>query len=158
MVLETAQLLSTAVRLNVPADQLDERPLYKVAHRYHPCTKWVASNQSRFIWTFQHGCTLAAEYNARFNKSHKSVEVILNAGRFWTFMEPGDLLPFENCTPHKELDVIEAYRKTMIEKWTQDLRTKHTPKFGPLGPPSWAMSKPGTNTNAAERNESLPGI
>ena len=75
MLLETAQLLSTAVRLLT--DYTDEdRDLYKITHKNHPVSMWVRSSRKNFKWTLTHAIALCNEYTRRYNRIHKSQAVI----------------------------------------------------------------------------------
>lgn len=69
MVLETAQLLSTAHRvLDNPTDDI----LYKTTHVNHPSSIWVRSSISNYSWTYMLFMYLSDEYEERYNKQHKS--------------------------------------------------------------------------------------
>ena len=70
MVLESAQMLSTAVNL------LGGKGRYKSNHVNHPCSKWARETLGNFIWLYDHGMALAKEYTERYGKRHKSEEVI----------------------------------------------------------------------------------
>lgn len=74
MVLETAQLLSTAVRTCSPFGLLKETDevLYKPTHVNHPCAVWVRSSTGSFVWTTNLFRALSAEYTFRYGKIHKS--------------------------------------------------------------------------------------
>ena len=68
MILETAQMLSTAWR------QSDNPPVsvYKEAYLNHPMTKWVRETQFNYMWTYELFRELQSEYTYRYNKIHKS--------------------------------------------------------------------------------------
>jgi len=72
MILETAQLLSTAVRLH----GVDYG--YLITHRNHPCSIWCRTNRENFEWLKQLGMGLCNEYTFRYNKVHKSEPIIVN--------------------------------------------------------------------------------
>ena len=63
MVLETAQLLSTAIFIN-SAVTYDN--LYKPTHIKHPCTIWAAANIENWDWLFRHFIALCEEYSLRY--------------------------------------------------------------------------------------------
>ncbi len=70
MILESAQMLCSAFdknKFDVP---------YRRTHYNHPCTIWTRKSMSNFMWLIEHGFALAAEYTHRYNKTHKSLEVI----------------------------------------------------------------------------------
>ena len=118
MVLETAQLLSTARCLSGHAST------YKPTHRNHPCAVWVRTSAANYAWTYRHFRALLAEYTKRFSKTH-ACERLLSELRYCKLPEAGFTEPV-NCTPHKELSTIEAYKITLAEKWAND---KLTPRW-----------------------------
>ena len=70
MVLETAQILSTALySLGV------EHSGYRPTHVNHPCCRW-ARDLRNWVWLRKLGRELGKEYTFRFGKEHASVEVI----------------------------------------------------------------------------------
>lgn len=127
MVLETAQLLCTAF----PADKAP----YKRTHYNHPCAVWTRQSFANFKWLLDHGIFLAAQYRFRYDRQHKSKEVIDWVYNNWDkytnfngFIKPGDLTPFVQCMPdqYKISDnPIQAYRnyyigeKAKFAKWTR---------------------------------------
>mgnify|MGYP003347642371 CR=1 FL=1 len=88
MILESAQLLSTAHRLldgveytdktktgrNVKRWRLDdwrEPKLYSATHINHPCAVWVRTNQNNYAWAWQYLKEHCDEYTHRYGKIHK---------------------------------------------------------------------------------------
>lgn len=70
MVLETAQLLSTAHHV-LDGDAVDpDWQLYKPTHVNHPCAVWVRGTSSNYSWTFEHFVGLASEYQLRYGREH----------------------------------------------------------------------------------------
>lgn len=91
MVLESAQMLSTAHRLldgkehirksvsgkrNVKYWEMGsstlESKLYKVAHPNHPCTIWTIESSENYNWHYEHFVALCEEYQYRYGKTHLS--------------------------------------------------------------------------------------
>ena len=88
MILETAQLLSTAHRFldgkmeivvengrrkkrwTLPDDR--ETLLYKATHINHPCASWCRQSDSNYIWLHKHLKALCKEYTYRYGKIHKA--------------------------------------------------------------------------------------
>ena len=70
MVLETAQMLSTAARAK------GHDIGYKSAYPKHPMTLWVGQSPDNFAWTIIHGLELCKEYTRRYNKTHKSEQYV----------------------------------------------------------------------------------
>lgn len=129
MILESAQMLSSAINL------CGGKAPYKNTHVNHPCSVWVRTSRANYYWLLRHFVALCEEYSARYNKVHKcdnfSLELTLGA----RLIPDGELTAFANCTPHKDMEVIAAYRLTMKEKWLKDKR-KPTWK-NRQGEPSW---------------------
>jgi len=80
MLLETCQMLSTAVRNQMPqVAEVDS--VYKSAYPRHPMTIWVGNSYRNFVWTYEHGVEINKQYQYRFGKIHKS-ERILDVVKF----------------------------------------------------------------------------
>lgn len=142
MILETTQLLSSAVILNGG----NEAP-YKLTHKNHPCTKWTANNQSNFKWLIEHGISLCKEYTLRYNKIHKCNVIILEMTNYLKYLPEGNLTPFPNCTTNKEHNIsyqhventVDAYRFYLNARWKND---KLTPKWTNNTKPEWTNYEP----------------
>jgi len=111
MILETAQLLSTAHRVldNTPAE---DKSIYKKAFQNHPCAKWVRETSSNYEWTVSLLENLLDEYTYRYNKTHK-VSYMLN--RFKSMpnnIKKGGITKFALAMPDycKREDEVDAYR------------------------------------------------
>lgn len=68
MILETAQLLSTAHRCFGNEDEM----LYKITHKNHPSAIWVRESSSNYKWLYEHFVALCDEYTYRYDKIHKT--------------------------------------------------------------------------------------
>lgn len=106
MVLESAQLMSTAYW------ELGEEGPYKKNHVNHPSAIWVRGSWDHYMWFRLHAFALAEEYTYRYNKVHKSQEIIKQlweppeamARNGWT--DPPLCMPDEfKCD-----DPVESYR------------------------------------------------
>ena len=117
MLLESAQMLSTAVRRyeeDTDTTPLAE-PIYKSAYPNHPMTKWVGETKGNFTWALENAVFISQEYCKRFNKLHKSSAVIntiydnnyIDDIPDGFFKEPPQCMPDE----YKDKDYITAYRK-----------------------------------------------
>ncbi len=69
MPLETAQLLCSAFHRGIAP--------YKPTHHNHPCSLWTKASEKNYLWLIEHGLALCSEYTYRYNKIHKSQDVIL---------------------------------------------------------------------------------
>jgi len=76
MLLETCQMLSTAVRNQINNLADDVYPVYKSAYPKHPMTIWVGKSWENFRWTLEHGKEINNQYQYRFGKIHKSERVL----------------------------------------------------------------------------------
>lgn len=115
MVLELAQMLSTACRVH----GVDDNNLYKVAHINHPCSKWVRETQDNFLWAYEHGIALAEEYTRRYGKFHKSQTVIELAGNYFDKIPFGAMTRFIQAMPFEyqhTTDPTIAYKKYITTK------------------------------------------
>ena len=113
MILETAQMLSTAHRLT-ESPQADF--VYKPTHANHPSTKWLRSSQIAYKHGLKHLESLLAEYVHRFSKPNKYERLRLDVlPRLRQVPEALPDLPFvdppqcmyDEC---RGLDTVEAYR------------------------------------------------
>lgn len=122
MVLESAQMLSTAI---VCRSSYDLAP-YKPTHINHPCTVWVRRNHFNYLWMLNHFKALCKEYTRRFKKRHKCEDYVLTFSRGIMFMRLGEgQTPFPNCTDIKDnmINVHDAYKSYLKNKWINDKRT-----------------------------------
>lgn len=121
MILEHAQMLSTAVRLS----GIDAG--YKSTHINHPCNIWVRESLSNWFWLRELTGYLHGEWLYRFqkNKFHKSFEMIRDILPIPNIEDKG-LTPFVQAVPeqYKCDDPVKTYRQYYINekqhlyKWT----------------------------------------
>ena len=131
MLLESAQMLSTAVRKyekETDTTPLAE-PIYKSAYPNHPMTKWVCENKANFKWALDNALWINNEYEYRFKKNHKSYRVIKNIIDFelMAHIPDGDMTTPPQCMPDEyklRSDLyVSAYRdyykgeKEYFAKW-----------------------------------------
>ena len=125
MVLETAQMLSTAVR----SVGIDDG--YKSTHANHPCNVWARKSKQNFHWLYLHGIALTDEYHKRYGKQHKSFDVIVRLGQYANKFPSKGLTRFANCAANKSLgvdyksmpDTVKAYQLYLNDRWDNDKRT-----------------------------------
>jgi hypothetical protein len=124
MVLETAQLLCGAYYYT---GQEDISP-YKLAHENHPCSKWSRESLSNWLWLRQFGIALYDEYKFRYNKIHKSGEIILSLTTP-NLVDIG-ITTRPQCMPdqYKNIDPVIAYRNYYINEKTKMLKYKNRDK------------------------------
>ena len=129
MLLESAQILCSVF----PSG---EAP-YKRTHYNHPCSIWTRQSYGNYCWLLDHAYSISYEFLKRFNKNHKSHEVVRWCdGHIREFkFDEQSLSPFAQAMPEQykdSKDAIQAYRnyylgeKVRFAKWE-----KGTPE------PSW---------------------
>lgn len=85
MILESAQLLSTAHRVldGTPVLKVSKSgskltrydhplPLYQATHINHPSAVWVRESADNYAWLYSHFLALCVEYSHRYGKVHRS--------------------------------------------------------------------------------------
>ena len=71
MILETTQLLWTAVHASgIPMDAFDVQP-YRKTHEWHPTAIWVRQSAKNWRFAVDFGLELCKEYTRRYKKVHK---------------------------------------------------------------------------------------
>lgn len=137
MILETAQLLSTAHRVLDGEEYIDassgrklrrwrildsdrEERLYKATHVNHPSAIWVRANNYNYMWAVDLLFALCEEYTYRYGKHHKTY---LEVSAFVAF-PPDKILEATECTEIPQAmpdeckvpgDAVAAYRKYYIQ-------------------------------------------
>lgn len=123
MILESAQMLSTALILN------NGPQIYRITHKNHPCTIWARTTQGNYKWLIQHFKALCDEYTLRYGKIHKCEQYYDTFINHIYLLPFGDLTDFVNCTSnYKNIDdIFKAYKLHLTDKWNND---KLKPKWG----------------------------
>ncbi len=117
MILESAQMLSTAHRVLDGDEYADEMGLYKMAHKNHPSTVWARSAMANYDWLGSHMNALMREYTYRYDKHHATERLKLALMRppkkiSWSvgFTPPPQCMP-DYC---KADDTVSAYQTYYI--------------------------------------------
>ena len=131
MILESTQLLSTAVYCNYPDGVSptyfkNATQLYLPTHRNHPSCKWARETISNFYYLYSLTEYMIEEYRHRYGKTHKCSEVLWRVKQYDHLIPTGPLTPFALAMPeqYKCSDPVKAYRdyfngeKQHIMKWT----------------------------------------
>lgn len=144
MVLETAQLLSTAHRVldgnKIKTSKssytyilpgLKNDRLYKASHINHPCAIWARESLINYSWLLMYFKEILKEYEYRYGKKHKCSNLLSelsippkNINKFGTLSRHPLAMPDE----YKKNTVVESYRnyykhgKKDLHSWK--LRTK----------------------------------
>lgn len=125
MVLESAQMLCTAI-----TEHGGDAP-YKPTHKNHPCNVWARKTRANYNWLLEHFIALSDEYTNRYNKVHKSFNLLPQLKSGALVIPEGDLTPFANCAAHADLgisykhvkDTHTAYQLYLNDRWDTDKRT-----------------------------------
>lgn len=111
MILETAQLLSTAH--HVLDDEFSHDHLYKKTHVNHPSSVWVRESNENYAWAYEHFIALCDEYTQRYNKTH-ATEIKLKS----VLATPPQNIPYKKMTPIKLAITNKAWhRKNPFESY-----------------------------------------
>ena len=128
MILESAQMLSTAHRVVDGDYRADRGGFYKIAHKNHPSTIWVRASSENYRWLWKHFDALLKEYTHRYGKHHATERL-----RNILYMPPLNIVhgvPFNDppqCMPEicKGEDTVLAYQnyyiieKSGFARWTK---------------------------------------
>lgn len=113
-ILESAQMLCTALDTCMSAKGLISDVPYRVTHKHHRCTLWAGASRSNFRWLCDLGEALALEHLERYNpkRTHASLQVIERCREFSDWVPEGQLTPFAQAMDDKYRrdDAVEAYR------------------------------------------------
>ena len=118
MILESAQMLSTAHRVIDGDDYANERGLYKMAHKNHPSTIWVRSSDEHYKWLYKLMLSLMEEYTYRYGKHHATERLIEPLRLLPTSIENNGFTDPPQCMPDycKKDDVVSSYQNYYIEE------------------------------------------
>lgn len=167
MIVETAQMLCTAVRIITDNDPNVCEGLYRKTHANHGCNIWARSSRQNYEWLVLHGLHMVMDYMTRSSKIHKSAAVIRQCLIHMNLFPDDELLPFTNHArslkhgidfTHLE-DPRLAYRKYLIARWTTT--DVHQPKWTGFNRscPEWAQesirAKYG-NDSVGDSREAIP--
>jgi len=132
MILEYAQLLSTAHRVLDGDEWADKNKLYKATHKNHPSAVWARDNKINYLWLWELLSFCCEEYTKRYNKVHATQRkglmdtlrevpnnIIMGKATELVLTRPPQCMPDE----YKCDDTIKAYRdyylgeKISFAKW-----------------------------------------
>ena len=133
MILESAQMLSTAHRICGGNTYADKVGLYKLTHMNHPSCKWVRADQHNYMWVYNHMIALMKEYTYRYGKHHTTERLIepLRQPSTWrwglNFIEPPQCMP-EHCRGNDTVLAYQTYyilEKSNFATW----KRRNTPEW-----------------------------
>ena len=143
MILESAQLLSTAHRVLDGKEWVDsssgrrikrwelgdgrEHVMYKATHINHPSAVWCRQSVENYLWLVEHFHALLDEYTYRYNKRHKCHDMLYTLQSPPLQLKAWDATPMICAMPDEyqtSSDPVENYRnyyrvgKVNLHKWT----------------------------------------
>ena len=128
MIVETAQLLSTAHRVLDGDKRADDLGIYKAAYQNHPSAVWVRESVGNYDWATSLLIALLEEYTKRYGKTHKTQAVgeALRANRPHGIAS-GDVSEPPQCMPdeYKGPSAVDAYRLYYIGDKARFARWRH---------------------------------
>ena len=140
MVLESAQIMCSVIRkFTEEFGRNVEQPPYRLTHKNHPCVVWAGLSPANFDWLYRHAMSLALEYTFRYDKKHKSQEVIEWCGAnrvthlLADFSPPALAMPDE----YKQKDPVQSYR----DYYWFDKRKSIQMVWTKRDPPDWWMER-----------------
>lgn len=127
MILESCQLLSTAMNVLAPDHKLDT---YKTSYLNHPCAVWARESELNFTWLVGYTKHLLSMRGA----PHKSSRIVVLADKFlwdrqYRLSFPSfEQTPFVNCAANQSVGVsfkhihntCAAYRMYIRARWSLD--------------------------------------
>lgn len=124
MLLESAQLMSTALRLK------GITTVYKISHINHPSSTWTRRTRGNYLWLLNHFKALCSEYTRRFGKVHKSESLLQTFVDNIDLIDDGPQEEFSNNARNlsKGVDfshikpVTDAYKLYLSARWESDVR------------------------------------
>ena len=127
MILESAQMLSTAHRVLDGDEYADKVGLYKMAHKNHPSTIWVRLSNQHYWWLYAHMVALMEEYTYRYGKHHATERLKVPLSEYPKAISVGDFTNPPQCMPKacKGEDTVLAYQnyyiieKSGFARWTK---------------------------------------
>ena len=137
MIVESAQMLSTAHRVLDGDKFADDSGLYKTAHKNHPCALWVRANTSNYRWLFNLYTSLMTEYTYRYDKHHASDRLLTALHNVPTNIVPDEFTDPPMCMPDhcKVDDAVLSYQNYYVTEKSYFARWKRRPM------PDWFAPK-----------------
>lgn len=137
MILETAQLLSTAHRELDGDAYADSVGLYKATHKNHPSAVWVRECVGNYHWAHVHLTALCAEYTRRYDKTHKTQRLLAPLAVMPSAISSKDAITdVPQCMPddYKCSDSVAAYR----DYYQQEKLSQPWAKYAYTEAPAWS--------------------
>ena len=109
MILETAQLLCGVHHMT---GKVTDQVPYKLSHKNHPCSIWAREDLNNYLWLCELGLELCREYTYRYDRRHKSQDIIE-----WCLFHKPNIPDVDFTMPPKAMpdhykvaDPVQSYR------------------------------------------------
>lgn len=152
MILESAQLLSTAHRIldgtefieqsktgrNIKRWKLNtsnDQHIYQATHVNHPCSVWVRQSFSHYMWLYRHFVALINEYKFRYNNKLHKCETLIP----YLKNAPNNISKVGFTDPPAAMDDKYIISEDVIENYKNyyKMGKKHLHKWSIREAPSW---------------------
>ena len=146
MILEYAQMLSTAHRKLDGHKWADEQGLMKSTHESHPCTFWVEQSTYHYKWLYDVWVNLLFQYRTTYGREHSKAYLIAPLLHPpFNMVKRGFKPPY--CVGNEELakqvkDVTMFYKLYLISKYNAWDAKGYSFNY-PWGFPNWLSKKDG---------------
>ena len=116
MILESAQMLSTAHRVLDGDEIADSKGMYKMTHKNHPSNIWVRANSKNYDWLWQHMDALMKEYTYRYDKHHATERLLHSLWEHPKNITHGNFSDPPQCMPNycTNDDTVLSYQNYYI--------------------------------------------
>jgi len=101
---------------SAPKRKCADEPGFRPVHLHHPCTVWVRTNLSNYMWLTELALAIAEEYEYRFSTNGKNRTHSCKAHAQWLQANPpplpeGPRTPFALAMPdeYKMSDPVASY-------------------------------------------------
>lgn len=140
MIIEYAQLLSTAHRLIDGVQCQNHTVLYKATHKNHPSAVWVRQSHRHYVWLYKCFAQLCMNYSVHSGKQHATATKLLKVLETPpinipdnSFVTPPQCMPEEFHTSNCEI----SYKKYLTAKYKEWSNRSKPLKVDFLFKPSW---------------------
>lgn len=133
MIVEYAQLLSTAHHvLDGEACKFKDQ-IYKKTHENHPSAVWAREGLMNYYWLYSLFWNTCSEYEKRYNKVHKTKALLKNLKFYPRNIVQKLMVDPPQCMPDQYQcnDVVQAYRNYYLGDKARFAKWKYT------APPPW---------------------
>lgn len=121
MIIEYAQMLSTAHRVLDGNEYADKNGLYKETHKNHPCTIWARSGTGNYFWLYGLLYSLCVEFSDARSKIHATSRLLGSLSKLPKNIEIREFVEPPQCMPDEcksDLTIV-AYRKYLNVKFSE---------------------------------------